>query len=291
MTALSWDNTGEKTYETGVDHGVLYIPDGGGAYTDGVAWNGLTTVTESPAGAEANDTYADNIKYISLRSAETFGGTIEAVTYPDEFAPFDGLGVPSPGVVIGQQNRGVFGLSYRTQKGNDVAGTDYGYKIHLIYGASASPSEKAYSTINDSPEPITFSWEISTVPVAVTGFKPTSSLVVDSTVVDPDALAALEDLLYGGPGDDPQLPSPDAVIALFEGTITVTGLLTAPAYNSGTDTITIPTTTGVQYYINGVLQAAGAVVITEDTIVEARPAVGYAFPEASDTDWAYDYIP
>lgn len=290
MTKLAWDQVGDKTYETGVDRGVLYIPDGGGSYSTGVAWNGLVNVTETPGGAEENAQYADNIKYLALRSAETFGATVEAFTYPDEFAPFDGLAVATPGVVVGQQGRGSFGLSYRTLIGNDVDGQDHGYKIHLVYGASASPSEKAYSTVNDSPEAITFSWEIATVPVPVTDLKPTSLIVIDSTKVDADALASLEDLLYGTPGDDPQLPSPDAVIALFAGTITE-ATPTEPSFNSGTNTITIPTVTGVVYSVDGVAVAAGALVITEDTIVSASPAIGYVFPPAVDTDWAYNFTP
>lgn len=214
MPALVWDQVGERLYETGVDHGVLYIPDVSGAYATGVAWNGLTTVTESPSGAEASAQYADNIKYLNLISAEEFGGTLEAFTYPDEFAEFDGLAVPSPGVVVGQQPRKMFGLSYRTRLGNDITGDEHGYKLHLVYGCNASPSEKAYATINDSPEAITFSWTISTTPVPVTGLKPTALIVVDSSVVDPGDLAALEAELYGGTGVA-NLPLPDDVIAMF----------------------------------------------------------------------------
>jgi hypothetical protein len=213
-TALVWDATGDRLYETGVDHGVLYIPDETGVYGLGVAWNGLTTVTETPAGAEANAQYADNIKYLNLLSAETFGGTIEAFTYPDEFGQCDGTASPEDGVVIGQQGRHAFGLSYRTRLGNDLEGVDHGYKLHLIYGALAAPSEKAYATINDSPAAISFSWEISTTPVPVTGYKPTSLIVVDSTVVDPTKLAALEAVLYGASAAA-KLPLPDEVITLL----------------------------------------------------------------------------
>ena len=216
MPALVWDQTGERYYETGVDHGVLYIPDATGLYSEGVAWNGLTSVTESPTGAEANAQFADNIKYLNLISAEEFGGTIEAFTYPDEFQQFDGLGVPTEGVVIGQQPRKTFGLSYRTRRGNDLLGDEYGYKLHLLYGCIASPSEKAYNTINDSPEAITFSWALSTTPAPVTGYKPTSLIVVDSTVVVPESLQALEEALYGGTGVA-MLPTPDEVIAIFGG--------------------------------------------------------------------------
>lgn len=218
MTKLSWDGVGDRLYETGVDRGVLYIPNESGVYATGVAWNGLTAVTESPSGAEPNAKYADNIKYLNLISAEEFSATLEAFTYPDEFNQFDGLVVPQPGVSIGQQPRKMFGLSYRTRLGNDVSGEEHGYKLHLVYGCIASPSEKAYATINDSPEAITFSWSISTTPVPVTGYKPTSLIVIDSTVVDATDLAALEDELYGDATVGvANLPTPDAVIALFPG--------------------------------------------------------------------------
>ena len=217
MAALTWDDVGDKLYETGVDHGVLYLPDASGVYNTGFAWNGLTTVTESPTGAEPSAQYADNIKYLNLVSAEEFGGTIEAFTYPEEFAQCDGTELPSPGVALGQQIRKMFGMSYRTKVGNDVDGMDFGYKLHLLYGALAAPSEKAYATVNDSPEAISFSWDISTTPVPVTDYKPTSLIVVDSTVVDSADLAALEDLLYGAGATEAALPTPDAVIALFAG--------------------------------------------------------------------------
>lgn len=215
MTALTWDAIGERLYETGVDHGVLYIPNVSGVYATGVAWNGLTTVTESPSGAEPSPQYADNIKYLNLISAEEFGGTIEAFTYPEEFGQCDGTALPAPGVALGQQGRKMFGLCYRTKVGNDVDGLDYGYKLHLLYGCQAAPSEKAYATINDSPEAISFSWEVTTTPVPVTDYKPTSLIVIDSTVVDPTDLKALEDLLYGAAAVEAALPTPDAVIALF----------------------------------------------------------------------------
>lgn len=214
MVALTWDAVGTRTYETGVDHGVLYTPNVSGVYASGVAWNGLVSVQETPGGAEANAQYADNIKYLNLLSAETFGATIEAFTYPDEWVEHDGMVVPEPGVSVGQQNRKPFGLVYRTRFGNDVEGTDYGYKLHLVYGCLATPSEKAYNTINDSPEPITFSWEVSTTPVPVTGYAPTSLLVIDSTVVPPAGLSDLEEQLFGGAAITPNLPTPDAVIAL-----------------------------------------------------------------------------
>lgn len=290
MAELVWDETGERLYETGVDHGVLYLPDSQGAYVDGVAWNGLTSVSEAPTGAEPNAQYADNIKYLNLFSAEEFGATIEAFTYPDEFAQFDGLATPTPGVAVGQQSRRSFGLCYRTKIGNDVEGEDYGYKLHLIYGCSASPSEKAYNTINDSPEAITFSWEITTTPVAVSGLKPTSVITIDSTKVDADILADLEQILYGDVGVDPAMPLPNTVISMFSGGVTeVTP--TEPAYNDATDTITIPTVAGVTYYINDVAVAAGPVVITEDTVVVARPNAGYVFTPGVDDDWFYNYTP
>ena len=217
MSRLVWDKTGERLYETGVKNGVLYIP-ASGVYSKGVAWNGLTAVTESPSGAEATALYADDIKYLSLMSTEEFGATIEAYTYPDEFAECDGSADIADGVTIGQQTRKTFGLCYKTTIGNDVDGNGYGYKLHIIYGALASPSEKAYATINDSPEAISVSWEITTTPVNVTGAKPTASLVIDSTKADPTKLAALEDILYGKDGDgsaEPRLPLPDEIKTLM----------------------------------------------------------------------------
>lgn len=288
MTKLAWDNTGERFYETGVDHGVLYIPNNSGVYDDGVAWNGLTTVTESPSGAEATALYADNIKYLNLISAEEFGATIEAFTYPEEFGQFDGSAAPVPGLSVGQQGRRPFGLCYRTRVGNDVAGSDFGYKLHLIYNATAAPSEKAYGTINDSPEAITFSWELSTTPInAGDDLKPTAQLTIDSTKVDASALSDLEDALYGTAGTDPRLPTPDEVIAMFSGTVTeVTP--TAPTYNSSTHVITIPTVTGVEYLVDGEV-VTGTVTITEDTVVTARATAGHRFPAVTDDDWFFDY--
>ena len=224
---LTWNETGERLYETGVRHGVLYPRAANGTYPMGVAWNGLTGVTESPSGAEPTPLYADDIKYLTLMSAEEFGATIEAFTYPDEFIPCDGSGEIADGVYVGQQARQAFGLAYRTVLGNDVEMNEFGYKLHLIYGAVASPSEKAYQTINDTPEAITFSWEVATTPTNVTGFKPTASIVIDSTKVDPVKLKAFEDILYGmdeTPGVDPspgtpavvaRLPLPDEVAAIL----------------------------------------------------------------------------
>lgn len=214
MAALQWDQSGERLYETGVDHGVLYPLDATGAYKPGVAWNGLTTLTETPDGAESEAQYADNIKYLNLISAETFGGTIAAFTYPEEFAVCDGTVAPVEGVTVGQQSRRVFGLCYRSRVGNDIEGTDLGYRLHLVYGCQASPSEKEYATINDSPEAIEFEWDIATTPVPVVGYddvKPTSLLVIDSTKVDSAKLEALEALLYGDT-DAAELPLPGDVL-------------------------------------------------------------------------------
>lgn len=215
MSKLVWDKTSERIYETGVKQGVLYPQATAGTYPKGVAWNGLTAVTESPSGAEATALYADDIKYLNLMSAEEFGATIEAYTYPDEFAQCDGSASLAQGVSIGQQKRNAFGLCYRTTVGNDTDGNDYGYKIHIIYGAQAAPSEKAYATINDSPEAITFSWEVTTTPVAVAGFKPTASITIDSTKADAGKLAELEAILYGSDDEEARLPLPDEIATLM----------------------------------------------------------------------------
>lgn len=211
---LSWDKSGERFYETGVKNGVLYVQNAG-KYPKGVAWNGLTAVTESPSGAEATPLYADDIKYLELTSEEEFGGTIEAYTYPDEFAECDGSAELVKGVKIGQQKRKAFGLVYKTTLGNDEDGNDHGYKLHLVYGCKAAPSEKAYATINDSPEAITFSWEFTTTPVSVANHKPTAHIEIDSTKADSTCLAALEAKLFGTESDDPQLPLPDEVKTLM----------------------------------------------------------------------------
>lgn len=229
MAKIVWDKTGERTYETGVDHGVLYPIQTGGVYSKGVAWNGLSAVTESPSGAEPSPIYADNIKYLNLMSAEDFGGTIEAYTSPDEFAECDGSVEIAPGVFAGQQSRKLFGLCYRTILGNDIDSNDHGYKLHLVYNCLASVSEKGYTTVNDSPEAITLSWEFSTTPVEIAmliegkKIKPTAILTFDSTKVDPDKLAKLEEILYGkdptepegADGVEPRLPFPDEVIQLL----------------------------------------------------------------------------
>lgn len=294
MAQLVWDQVGERVFETGIDHGVLYIPDNNGAYVDGVAWNGLTTVTEKPSGADPNPKYADNIVYLNLRSAERFGGTIEAITYPPEWDQFDGIARPTQGISIGQQNRRTFGLSYRTLKGNDVEGDDYGYKLHLVWGASASPTERGYTTVNDSPDTLAFSWDFDSQPVAVgtiagVTYKPTALLVVDSTEVLPATLATLEQILYGTAGVDPALPLPATVITMFQGGV-VQVAPNQPAFNQATNTITIPAVAGVTYYIDGDPVPPGAVVITEDTIVQARPNAGFVFTPGVDDDWFYNFV-
>lgn len=213
MSKIVWDATGERFYETGVDKGVLY-PQSNGAYPLGVAWNGLTAVTESPSGAEPTPLYADNIKYLNLMSIEEFGATIEAYTYPDEFAACDGSAEAATGLFVGQQARSAFGLAYRTKLGNDVS-ADLGYKLHLIYGALAAPSEKSFASVNDSPDAITFSWSVTTTPVAMDGYSNTASLVIDSTKADPTKLAELELILYGDTSADPRLPLPNEVLTLL----------------------------------------------------------------------------
>lgn len=216
MAKLVWDEVGKRLYETGVDHAVLFVQDNAGVYGEGVAWNGITAVTESPSGAEATPLYADNIKYLNLISTEELGGTIEAYTYPDAFAECDGSADIATGVSIGQQTRKAFGLSYRTILGNDVANNDYGYKLHIIYGCKASPSEKSYATVNDSPEAQTLSWEFTTTPVNIEGFKPTANITIDSTKANAEKLAALEKILYGDTEAEPRLPLPSEIVELFK---------------------------------------------------------------------------
>lgn len=216
MSKIVWDEVGSRLYETGVDHAVLYPQDATGTYPKGVAWNGITAINESPSGADATDIYADNIKYLSLRSAENFGLTVECYTYPDEWAACDGSAELAQGVSIGQQSRKAFGLSYRTLVGNDTESTDHGYKLHLVYGCTASPSERGYNTVNESPEAISFSYEISTIPVSVDGFKPTACITIDSTKADKTKLAALEAKLYGSESGEATLPLPNEILAIFQ---------------------------------------------------------------------------
>ena len=285
MTALVWDAVGERFYETGCDHGVLYRINEGGVYDTGFAWNGLVAVTESPTGAESTKTYADNIPYLNLISLEEFEATLECYTYPDEFAECDGSAQPEDGVLIGQQPRKLFGLSYRTRVGNDVEHTELGYKIHLVWNAFASPSEKAYNTINDTPEAITFSYDITTTPVPMTNYKPTATMTIDSTKVDPTALATLEAMLYGGVSADPALPTPDAVLAIFAGSVTEATPL-APTYIPETEGVVIPTVTGVVYKVSGSV-VTGTITITGPTLVKASPASGYKFATGVDDDWYF----
>lgn len=287
MTQLTWDGTGERRYETGIDRGVLFLPNGSGVYDTGVAWNGLTKVTEKPVGGAPTPLYADNIKYLNLISTEYFEADIAAYTYPEEFAACDGSAEPEVGVAIGQQPRKTFGMCYRTRVGNDVDGTQLGYKLHMVYGAYAAPSQKDFTTINDSPNAIEFSWSITTTPVNVTGHQPTATLTIDSTKVDATALQTLEGFLYGTSGTDPSLPLPDAVLAIFADTVTsVTPV--APTYNSSTHAITIPIVTGLTYYIDGV-EVSGSVVITETKVVTASPNQGYEIAPEHVDEWQVDF--
>jgi hypothetical protein len=266
MSKIVWDKTGERFYETGVQNGVLYVRDAAGLYPLGVPWNGLISVTESPSGAEATPQYADNIKYLNMVSAEEFAATVEAYTYPDEFAACDGSAEVAPGVYIGQQSRRTFGLAYKSVVGNDVDGNDLGYKLHLIYGALAAPSEKAYATINDTPEAITFSWEISTTPVAVAGFKPTASLTIDSTKVSADNLAVLEDIMYGTDEADARLPLPDEVAAIFAGAAPSPITLVSSLPDDDADSVTIDA--NVVLTFNNKIKKESVIVTADDgTIV------------------------
>jgi hypothetical protein len=293
MTALSWDGSGKRKFETGVDHGVLY-PTGG----DGVAWNGLTNVTETPAGADNNKTYADNIVYGALRAAETFGGTVEAYTCPDEFLECDGFVVRN-GVVIGQQARNSFGMYYRTIVGNDLD-PEAGHKHHFVYGATTSPSEKSYATVNDSPEMTAFSWEFVCSPVAFEDtenldLKPTAILTIDDTspLVDSDKLQDLLDIALGTESDDARLPTPDEVLAVFGTGLTTVNLATSanqPTYDSGTHVITLPSVTGVQWKIDGVNKTAGAqpaLTTGQTKTVTAHAQAGYNL--SGDDDWTFAY--
>jgi hypothetical protein len=291
MTALTWDGLAERFFETGVSNGVLYSQTDG-VYDFGVAWNGLTGVTESPSGAESNKQYADNITYLNLFSAEQFGATIECFAAPDGFLVFDGVKKTVNGVQIGMQSRPVFGFSWKTKKGNALD-EDLGYILHLAYGLQASPSEKAYTTVNDSPAPLTFSWTISSTPVAVAGFKPTAIVKIDSTDpdVDLDNLADLETILYGSPGVDPRLPLPDEVDSIMgTGVVDVTPV--PLAYNTSTHTITYAPQTGVVY----VREDTGAVITSNIVLtagqaktVKARPAAGYNFDGTFVDRWLYTY--
>lgn len=290
MAVLQWDKTGERVYENGVEKGVFYTVNGAGAYTNGYAWNGLVSVTESPSGAEVNKQYADNRVYASLRSAEEFGATVEAFTYPLQAIPaLDGSATPTPGVALGQQGRKTFGLSYITKIGNDL-NPDAGEKIHLVYGCTANPSEKAYTTVNDSPEAATFSWELTTDPVDVgtvnsVAYKPTATITIDTTKESAAAVTTLKEFLHGTAGQDPSLPSPAAVISMFTGAV-LTVTPTQPTYDAPTNVMTVPSIAGVTYYMDDVALASGPqTAFTTNHIVTARPNVGYKFPANIDTDW------
>lgn len=293
MPKLVWDQSGERLYETGVDRGVLYVPNNG-VYSNGFAWNGLTAVTEAPSGAEPTPMYADNIKYLNLLSREDFAATIEAFTYPLEFAQHDGTANPQAGVSLAQQTRKLFGLAYRSRLGNDQLATDYGYKLHMIYGALAAPSERAYATINDSPEAVTFSWELSTTEVNVTGYKPTALVTIDSTKVAPANLLALEDALYGTTGTNPRLPLPDEIIGMFAGALTsVTAV--APAYNNTTKVIgPIPTVTGITYRredTNAIVAAGASITLLtgQSLIIKAYPNAGFRLTAGTDDDFGFTF--
>lgn len=290
MARILWDQTGERLFETGVDQGVLYIPNAG-VYDNGVAWNGLTGVTEQPQGGEATPFYADNKKYASLTSLETFKATIKAYTYPEEFNQFDGAAIPSTGLVLRQQARSAFGLSYRTKKGNDL-NEDLGYILHLVYGLTAMPSERDYTTVNESPEIQEFSWELSSIPVAAAGYRDVSLITVDSTLVGSTNLTNLENALYGTGGTSPRLPLPDEVVTLMAGAQTLV-TPNAPTFVSGTGVITIVGTTGVTYRradTNAIVTAGALPAIASGVtlIIRAAPSSGaYAFAPGADDDWAF----
>lgn len=298
MSKLAWGAKGQKRYQTGVDRGVLFPTDDNGDYPLGVAWNGLTTVTESPSGAESNKQYADNGVYANLKSAEEFGFTIEAFYSPPEFDECDGSAEVAPGVLFGQQDRRSFGFSWRALLGNDVVGTRLGYKLHLVWGADAAPSEVANATVNDSPELGALSWECTTTAVEVgtlggVEYKPVAHVTINSTRVDPTKLAALEDMIYGTVGDDPHLPTPAEVYTLFTTGVTNVDLGTyanQPSYNSGTHVVTLPAVTGVVWYVNGEETAAGALPalgVGETAEIQAVADSGYNLQ--GDDEWIFDY--
>lgn len=293
MTRITWAAPGQKKWKTGVDRGVLFLRDGAGVYNQGVAWPGLTTVTESPSGAESNKQYADNSVYANLKSAEEFSATIEAFNYPLEFEACDGTAELVPGVKMGQQGRESFGFSYRVLLGDDLT-SDAGYEVHLIYGADAAPSEVAHATVNDSPELAAFSWECTTTPVAVTGFKPTAHVTVSSLEVDPADLTALEDILYGTVGADPRLPLPDEVATIIGGATAVNMNLAAnqPTFANATGIVTLPAVTGVQWKVNGVNKAPGAqpaIAVGQTAEVDAVP-VDNTYTLSGDTDFSFTRV-
>lgn len=289
MTKLEWAKTGEKEYETGVSNGVLYPRDNAGLYPEGFPWNGLTSVTDSPSGAESNKQYADNEVYVNIKSAEEVGGTIEAFMRPRQFAECDGTREPIPGLEFGQQTRRSFGFSWQSRVGNDVEGVDYGFKIHLVYGADANPSEKQYQTINDSPEPSALSWEYTTIPTAsgIPGLRNVSKLTIKSTDLAPAALKALTDVLYGTESTQARLPLPREVYEICLAGEPVEISPAKPAFAAGV--ITIPTVAGAEYRIGGTtLEPGPQPAITEDTLVSVHPKAGYKFPAAYDNTWLFE---
>jgi hypothetical protein len=287
MSKLVWDATGTRKFENGVEKGVLYPQNALGLYPLGVAWSGLTTVTEKPSGAESNKQYADNRVYANLISAEEFAATIEAFYSPVEFDACDGTATPYPGVSVGQQPRKPFGFCYKTKIGNDID-PDLGYNLHVVYGAMAAPSERAYTTINDSPELTALSWDLSTDKVDIPGLKPSAIITIDSTATDPVKLAALELVLYGDVAVDPRLPLPAELFGLI-GTVLTDATPVAPTYVQGTHTVTIPVTAGIDYQVDGVTKVAGALVITKTTTVIAVPKATYKLAAGVDDDWTFIY--
>lgn len=292
MTRLTWDQPGDRLYETGVDHGVLYIPNGSGIYDNGVVWNGLTGVTESPSGGESSKQYADNMNYLNLMSAEEFGGTIEALTYPSEFEIFDGSASPIGGLSIGQQGRKAFGFCYRTLLGNDLEGSDLGYKLHLVYGVQVQPTEKAYSTKNESPEPTTFSWSFTTTPLPVVGYKPVSSITIDSTLVDPLVLMDLEEILFGTETTNPRLPSPQEIFEFFVpfNPFSIFPTATASFYSEERNWIPpedgepvqfVLDGTGNAYHVNNANPAASPTFVSSVEMANGRPAIRFALENLS----------
>lgn len=293
MTQLAWDKIGERYYETGVSNGVLYLPNATGQYTQGFAWNGLTGVTASPSGAESTKQYADNIAYLNMTSAEEFGGTIEAFTSPQEFDQCDGSASPIPGLRIGQQARKSFGFSWQTIVGNDIDGQDHAYKIHIAYGAQAAPSEKAYASVNDSPEAVTLSWTFTTTPVPITpeividgrALKPTAYVSVDSRDFSASKMQEIKDILYGTPSTNPRLPSPRELITILQSNLSEVEPQD-PTFDDVTNELLIPNQTGVVYFANGNVLEAGEHVIEESVLVSAQPAAGHKFPAVVQTQWA-----
>lgn len=287
MSRIVWDKVGERLFRTGCDHGVLYRQNASGQYNLGFPWNGLVSVSASPTGAEATPQYADNIIYVNLVSAERFEGSISAFMYPDAFAECDGTATPVEGLGIGQQTRKPFGLSYRTLIGNDLQGQDYGYEINLVYGALAAPSERENNTVNDSPEAMELSWDLTTTPVDVPGFKPAATLTLDSTKISPAKMKEIEDILYGTEGVEPRLPLPAEIIGILSGATSEVEPQ-APTYDPATKVITIPTVVGVEYRIADE-PVSGTVTITEDTVVTAHATSGHKFPAVTDDDWFFAF--